>query len=311
MVNYSIRIPVALLLTVFLSNGCKKDDEAGPPGPAVPSGPAIAPNSIVSFDLDGGWWRDTSMANSACLDGSVLTLECHPSMTTMLTFEIPNYVGPDTYLLGPQGSARYYDQLNTPAGSYFTQGTDSSGYLIVNSFSATGGLSGAFAGELFRGSTIQLENGILDGVRNSCILPDSFLVYSVGVLPAVTPFGEWTCTEDVTDHYSTWRTSDLIIINHFDQGNIPTIGPMNTFQLVLPRDVQVGLYDDSALSALSALEALGLTFSTPSETYYRNPDPTNSMEILEHDPLQRHIKGSLVVRMSFGLRAQVHFDVLY
>ena len=270
--------------------------------------PSGAPNSIVSFERSNGWLRDTSMANSACLDGTTLFIECRPSMRTLLTFQIPNFQGPGTYVLGPQGSANYYDQLNTPVAPYYTQGTDSSGYLVVNSFSEATGLSGSFAAELFRGSTIQLENGVLDGVRRSCSLPDSFLVYSIGVLPAVTPFGPWTCNQDVSDRYSIHRTEDRIILNHFNQVNIPTIGPMNTFQLVLPRNLEVGSYDAVAISELATFQ---LTFSTPSRNYYRTAHATNAMEVQLHDTEQRHIQGSLSIRLSDDVQAQVQFDVFY
>jgi len=295
-----------ILMTVV---GCKKDND---PAPQSPGGgavtPSSAPNSIVSFDRSSGWWRDTSMTNSACLDGTTLFIECHPSMTTLLTFEIPNYVGPGTYVLGPQGSARYYDQLNTPAGSYHTQGTDSSGFVVITSFSEAAGLSGSFAAELFRGSTIQIENGVMDGVRRSCALPDPFLVYSIGVLPAVTPFNAWTSIQDVTDRYSIRRMDDRIVINHFNQTNIPTIGPMNTFRLVLPRNLEVGTYDATAISGLTTFE---LTFSIPSQSFYRTTHASNTMDIQVHDREQRRIQGALQVQMSGGVQADVQFDVFY
>lgn len=304
-----MRSLLVLSAIIVLVVGCKKDDDPVGQGPGGgPNGPTGAPNSIMSFEEVGSWWRDTSMANGVCLDGSMLTIECHPSMTTLLTFDIPNYAGPDTYLLGPQGSARYYDQLNTPAGSYFTQGTDSSGYVIITSFSEATGLTGSFEAELFRGSTIQIENGVFDGLRNSCALPDSFLIYSVGVLPAVSPFGSWTDVEDVLNDYSHYRTEEQIILENFNSGNIPSPGPINRFRLELPRTIEVGTWSGTMVTDLPDFH---LQYSTPYEEYYLATDADNELTIVLHDTAQRHVKGSVSVALSFGVEATAYFDFFY
>ncbi len=299
----SVLAGLALLMVVL--GGCKKENDPVP-GPGGGGGQSAASNSFTSFRI--GFLDHGSYANNVCLNGTELTITCRPSMLTRLRFVIPNFTGPGTYLMGPEVTASYAAQRNTPAGEYFNLGPDSSGFVEITSFNAAG-LRGSFAGDLSaQGNTIQLTDGVFDGIRTSCALPDSFLVYSVGVLPANGPFGPWTDNRDVQDYYSYSRTDSTVSVACFNSANITTIGPYNTFQLVLPRHLGEGTYTGPDLPSFSTFR---VSYSTPFASYSMASNVANELRITMHDTQRRYMKGSVDVAMSSGLHATAHFDLDY
>jgi hypothetical protein len=288
------------LAALLLFTTCKKEEDEGP---APPSGPAAAPNSIVTYG--GG---ATSMANIACLESGALTIVCRPTFLRSLTITIPAFAGPGLYIMGATGGAsgEYWADLSSTDPGYFST-PDSTGWLNITSYSTANGLIGTFSFTLYRfGSPLSFTDGVLDQVRSACTWPDALLSYTVAPLsPADHVIPSITTSE--YSRFSFWRTDDQISIMHAQTAElVPPIGQQNVFTLSLPRDIAPGTHANP-----STLSGFALTYDRPSQYHGAISSPSSELVITDHDAAARHITGTFNVALSGGTTASGAFDIYY